>query len=208
MTRPSKITQVLRLAERRPIRARDLDELAIPRAYLSRLVNQGKLEQSARGVYRLANADTTELHSLSDVAVRIPHGVICLLSALQVHGLTTEVPHAVWIMVDTRARKPKLDSPALEVVQAKGIALTHGQEVRTIEGVPVRVTSPAKTVADCFRYRRHVGLDVAIAALRDYVARCHERGAAKKGYTLDALVEAGKADRVAKILRPYVEALA
>jgi predicted transcriptional regulator of viral defense system len=206
--RAPKTNELLRLAERRSIRARDLDPLGIPRAYLSRLVAKGVLEQSARGLYRLANADVTELHTLAEVAARVPHGIVCLLSALQVHGLTTEVPHAVWLMIDTRARKPALDTPTLEIVQAQGAARTHGEEVRTIEGVPVRLTTPAKTVADCFRYRRHVGLDVAIAALREYVARCRERGAAKKGYTIDAVVEAAKADRIYAFMRPYLEALA
>ncbi len=204
----SKVSKLLRLAEKGPLRARDLDAVDIPRAYLARLVDKGVLEHASRGLYRLTNAETTEHHSLVEVAARVPHGTICLLSALQVHGLTTEAPHAVWLMIDTRARKPSLDTPAVELVKAKGPAREHGQETRIIEGVRVRITTPAKTVADCFRYRRHVGLDVAIAALRDYVARCRQRGAAKRGYSIDALLEAGKADRVSKVIRPYVEALA
>ncbi|MBK6695794.1 MAG: type IV toxin-antitoxin system AbiEi family antitoxin domain-containing protein [Myxococcales bacterium] len=207
-TSTSKISKLLRLAEKGPLRARDLDAADIPRAYLARLVDKGVLEQAGRGLYRLASAATTEHHSLAEVAARVPHGTICLLSALQVHGLTTEAPHAVWLMIDTRARKPSLDTPAVELVKAKGPAREHGQEMRIIEGVRVRITTPAKTVADCFRYRRHVGLDVAVAALRDYVARCRQRGAAKRDYSLDALLEASKADRVAKVMRPYVEALA
>jgi len=182
------------------VRARDLDEAGIPRAYLRRLCERGLLERVDRGLYRLADAAATELHSLAEVAARVPHAVVCLLSALQVHGLSTEVPHAVWVLIDRHARKPKLSYPRLEVVRASGRAREHGITTRTIEGVRVRLTTPAKTVADCFRYRRRVGLDVAIAALRDYL-RTHRGG-------MDALVEAARADRVFARMRPYVEALA
>jgi predicted transcriptional regulator of viral defense system len=156
-----------------------------------------------------ADADVTELHSLAEVTTRVPRATICLLSALQVHALTTEVPHAVWLMIDSRARTPKLDTPAIEVVRAHGPARDHGVEKRKIEGVSVPITTPAKTVADCFRYRRHVGLEVALAALREYVARTHarERGS-KRVYTIDAVVAAAHADQVYSVLRPYLEALA
>ena len=196
----NKTAQLLSLARQGLIRARDLDAAGIPRAYLRRLCDQGMLEQVDRGLYRLPNAPVTELHSLAEVAVRVPHGTICLLSALQVHGLTTEVPHAVWVMIARHARVPKLSHPKLEVVRASGRALELGIETRNVDGVLVRVTSPAKTVADCFRYRRHVGLDVALAALRDYI-RAHRGG-------MDALVEAARADRVYAVMRPYMEALA
>jgi predicted transcriptional regulator of viral defense system len=138
------------------------------------------------------------------VAARIPHASICLLSALQVHALTTEAPHAVWIMIDSKARTPKFDALALEVVRAHGAARAHGLERRKVENVSVSITSAAKTVADCFRYRKLVGLDVALAALREYVEHAHAR---KSAYTIDALVDAAKADRVYSVLRPYLEAL-
>lgn len=128
------------------------------------------------------------------------HAVIGLLSALQVHGLTTQVPHAVWILTDRHARTPKLAYPKLEIVRASGKALSHGVEERIIDGVPVRITSPAKTVADSWRYRRHVGLDIAIEALRDYLRT--QRGG------VDRLMEAARADRVYAMMRPYAEALA
>ena len=195
----TKVSRVLRLARRGPIRARDLDAAEIPRAYLRRLVERGMLEQAGRGIYRLASSDATGLRSVADVAAHAPEGIICLLSALQVHGLTTELPHAVWLMIDTRARSQKIDTPAIEIVRAQGKARTHGVETRRIDGVPVKVTSPAKTVADCFRYRRHVGLETAIAALRDYVS--------KKAGSVDALVAAARADRAYSIVRPYLEAL-
>jgi predicted transcriptional regulator of viral defense system len=146
----------------------------------------------------IADAETTELASLAEVAKRVPHAVICLLSALQVHGLTTELPHAVWVLIDRHARAPKVAYPKLEVVRASGEARTHGVETRVIEDVQVQVTSAAKTVADCFRYRRHVGLEVALAALREYL-RTHRGGR-------EALSAAARADRVHAFMRPYLEA--
>lgn len=214
----TKTSQLLRLARRGPIRARDLTDARIPRAYLARLVARGELVHTGRGLYRLSDADVTELHSLAEVAARVPRATICLLSALQVHAMTTEAPHAVWIMIDSRARTPKIGTPKIEVVRAHGAAREYGIEKREIEGVPVTITTPAKTVADCFRYRRHVGLDVAIAALRDYLGRSRrrptraERAKSDRGdsrfYSVDALVQAARADRVYSVLRPYLEALA
>ena len=195
-----KTASLLRLAAKGPVRTRDLDQAGIPRAYLKRLCDRGVLEQLGRGVYRLAEAPVTELSSLADVQKRVPHATICLLSALQVHGLTTEAPHAVWILIDRHARMPKLVSPKLEVVRASGAAREHGVERHIIDGVKVQLTTPAKTVADCFRYRRHVGLEVAIAALKDYLRK-------RKG-SMDALVEAARADRIYAFMRPHLEALA
>jgi predicted transcriptional regulator of viral defense system len=195
-----KTTTLLRLARKGPVRARDLDDAGIPRAYLRRLCERGLLARVDRGLYRLADAPMSELSSLAEVGKRVPHAVIALLSALQVHGLTSEAPHAVWVLIDRRARTPRVASPQLEVVRASGLALTHGVETRRIDGVTVRLTTPAKTVADCFRFRRHVGLEVALTALRDYLR-------SRKG-SIDALVEAARADRVDTLMRPYLEALA
>jgi predicted transcriptional regulator of viral defense system len=198
-TKVNKMDALLRLARKAPVRARDLDKMGVPRAYLHRLRERGIFEQVDRGLYRLADAPVTELHSLVEVAKRLPKATICLLSALQVHELTTEAPHAVWVMIDRHARMPKLTYPKLEIVRASGPARDHGIERRTIEGTQLRMTTPAKTVADCFRYGRRVGLDVAIAALRDYL-RKHRGG-------VDALVGAARADRVYARMRPYMEAL-
>ena len=195
-----KTDELIRLARKGPIRARDLDDAAIPRTYLARLCKRGVLEHVDRGLYRLVDAPVTELHSLAEVAKRVPHAVICLLSALQVHELTTEAPHAVWIMIDTHARAPAIGYPQVELVRASGKARSHGVEKRTIEGVPVRLTTPAKTVADCFRYRKHVGLDVALTALREYLRKY--RGG------IDALTKSARADRIYAFMRPYIEALA
>jgi hypothetical protein len=227
----SKVDQLLRLARHGPLRARDLDAARIPRTYLARLTARGDLEHVGRGLYRVPNASVTELHALAEVSKRVPHATICLLSALQVHGLTTEAPHAVWVMIDSRARTPRLDRPALEVVRAHGPAREQGRMTRRIEGVDVALTTPAKTVADCFRFRRHVGLEVALAALRDYLRRVrssHRKSSAPVDLrahhtskslgsrpavsgrvdTIDALVDAARADRVYSVMRPYLEALA
>ena len=197
---PSKTIRLLRLARKGPVRARDLDEAGIPRAYLKRLCDRRLLEQVDRGLYRLADGPVTELSSLAEVSKRVPHAIICLLSALQVHGMTTEAPHAVWVLIDRRARTPKVTSPTLEVVRASGAGLEHGVETRVVDGVKVQLTAPAKTVADCFRFRRHVGLDVALAALKDYLRK-------RKG-SVDRLVEAARADRIYAFMRPELEALA
>lgn len=202
----SKLDQLRRLAARGPFRARESAAEGIPRSYVGRLVAAGELERVGRGVYRRAGRPGSEAESLAEVCLRVPHAVICLLSALQFHGLTTELPHAVWILIDTRARAPKLDTPALEIVRAHGEAREHGVERRRVDGVEVRVTSHAKTVADCFRYRRHVGTEVALSALREYLtlARGRDRPAS---VSLDALLAAARADRVSTVMRPYLEAM-
>lgn len=205
----NKSEALIRLARNGPLRSRELAAQGIPRSYLGRLVAQGLLERVGRGMYRAPNARITELHTIAETMKRVPHGAICLLSALQMHALTTEVPHAVWVLIDTHARAPRSTPTKLEVVRASGRALAHGVEQQIIEGVPVRVTSPSKTVADCFRYRRHVGLDVAISALREYLARGRSpkknRG---EVFSIEALVAAGTADRISSVMRPYLEALA
>ncbi len=194
-----KIDELILLAQKGPVRARDLEGVGIPRAYLKRLCDRRILERIDRGLYRLADAEATELTSLAEVAKRVPHAIVCLLSALEVHGLSTEAPHAVWLLIDRHARMPKLGYPKIEVVRACGPAREHGIETRVIDSVSVRLTTPAKTVADCFRFRRHVGLEVALAALKDYLR--------KRIGTIDMLVDAARADRIYAFMRPYLEAL-
>ncbi len=186
-------------------RARDAVATGITRAELSRLVDDGVLERVDRGLYRFADAELTEHASLVEVAKRAPNAVVCLLSALQFHGLTTELPAAVWVMIDTHRRPPKITTPRIEVVRASGEALEHGVIMTRLEGVEVRITTPAKTVADCFRYQKHVGLEVAIEALRDFVTQSKKRRGAS--YSAGELMDAAKADNVVGIVRPYLEAL-
>lgn len=191
--------KLLQLAQKGPVRARDLDEADIPRIYLTRLCERGVLEKVGRGLYRLADAPATELESVIEVAARVPHATVCLISALHIHGLTTQVPNSVWIMIDRHARKPKIAYPPIEVVRASGAALTHGVEIREVSNIEVRITSRAKTVADCFRYRQHVGLDVAMEALKDYLR--------DRRSDINALIAAAKADRIEPFMRPYIEVL-
>jgi predicted transcriptional regulator of viral defense system len=195
---PSSATKIVQLARRTPVTAADLKKLGLPRIQLTRLQRAGVLERVSRGVYRAAGAAPSELASVVEVAKRVPRATVCLLTALQIHNLTTEVPHEVWILIHNRARTPRVISPSIHVVRASGEAASHGIESRQIEGVAVRVTTVAKTVADCFRYRDHVGLEVALAALRDYLRRSRN---------VDALAAAARADRVFNVLRPYLEAL-
>jgi predicted transcriptional regulator of viral defense system len=193
--------RIVQLAERGPVRASDLAERGWTRGWLRRLEATGELVRVSRGLYRAAQAEPTENGSLVEAQRRVPRAVIGLLSALQFHGLTSEAPHEVWILIPARGRKPRIDYPRLHVVRASGAALAHGVETHKLEGVNVRITSPAKTVADCFRYREHVGLETALEALRAYLAR------PRRGSAVDALVNACEADRVLSVVRPYLEAL-
>jgi predicted transcriptional regulator of viral defense system len=193
--------RVLALARRHGVlRPRDLAPHGIPREYLTRLYAQGVLERPARGLYVLANAEADENQSLLEACKRVPHGVVCLLSALRFHGLTTEAPFEVWLGIDAKARLPKVEYPPLRIVRFSGPALTEGVEEHVIRGVTVRVTNPARTVVDCFKYRNKVGLDVALEALRD----CRQ----KRKATVDELHRVAQARRMANVMRPYLEALA
>jgi predicted transcriptional regulator of viral defense system len=146
-----------------------VEAAGLSRTALGRLVEVGAIERVRRGLYAPANAKVTQHHTLVEAAKRVPLGVVCLLSALRFHGLATQNPHEVWIAVDVKARKPAADWPPLHVVRFSGEALTYGIEPHIIEGVDVRVTSREKTVADCFKYRNKIGLDVALEALRGYL---------------------------------------
>ena len=191
-------TQAVRLARRQGVvRSRDFEREGVHRMALHRLVEAGVLERVGRGLYSLRRGKATEHHTLVEAAIRVPKGVICLLSALRFHKLTTQSPHEVWIALSPTAWKPTVDWPPLRIVRFSGAALTHGVEKHTLEGVDVRVTSQAKTVADCFKYRNKIGLDVALEALTDYRKR---RG------SMDALMKAAAVGRVARVIRPYLEA--
>lgn len=181
------------------VRPRDLESLGIQRMVISRLVEQGELVRRSRGIYTLPDYEPTEHTHLAEVALRIPKAAICLLSALRFHEMTTQNPFQIWIMMDKASRKPRLEYPPLRIVRASGQALTAGLEVHRIEGVKVSITNPAKTVVDCFRYRRRVGLDIALEALKQY--RRERRG------TMDDLYRFAKIDRVAPLMSPYMDAL-
>jgi predicted transcriptional regulator of viral defense system len=189
------------LAEDRGVlRPRDLQARGIPRVYLQDLYERGLLQRLGRGVYAASDTDLSEHHSLAEVCAHAPRAAICLLSALRFHDLTTQNPRQVWVTLPLHAHRPRLDYPPLRLVYASGAALTSGVEDHHIEGVLVRVYSPAKTVADCFKYRSKVGLDVALDALRDCwrARRC----------TMEDLWRYAEVCRVANVMRPYLEAIA
>ena len=182
------------------IRPCDLTLLGIPRVSLTRAVRRGHLERVGRGLYGLPGREVSAQGSLAEVALRVPKGVVCLLSALRFHELTTQAPFEVWLAIENKAFAPKLDYPPLRIVRFSGAALTEGVEVHSVDGVTVRVTSVAKTVADCFKYRNKIGLDVALEALRD---AWHG-----KRMTSDDIWRYAKVCRVANVMRPYLESLA
>jgi predicted transcriptional regulator of viral defense system len=180
-------------------RARDFAAAGIAPVYLTRLTEQGHLVRLGRGLYQLAGAELAAAHSLAETARAVPHSVICLLSALQFHELTTQAPHQVWIMIGLHKWAPTMPSLSLRITRATGEALTAGIQHHMIEGVQVPIYEPAKTVADCFKYRSKVGLDVAIEALRDS-RRC-------KLCTVDQLWHFAGICRVQNVMRPYLEAI-
>ena len=192
--------RLIRLASRRgTIRPKDLQPLGIPRTYLQRLVEEGVLERVARGVYRLVGGPATQHATLVEVARRVPDGVACLLTALQFHDVGTQLPAKVWMAVERKAWKPRISDLPIQVVRFSGSAFSEGVERHKLERVTVRVYSAAKTVADCFKYRNKVGLDVAVEALRDCLSQ--------RKCTYDDLWRYAKICRVANVMRPYLEAV-
>ena len=200
MPKASKSKQVLDLARKAGIlRPRDLAPQRIPRTYLQRLEERGLLVKETRGQYKLPDAKVTENHSLAEACKRVPRGVVCLLSALQFHKLTTQAPSDVWLALDRKARAPGSGVQPLRIVRMSGKALTEGVDEHRIEGVAVKVYQPAKTVADCFKYRNKIGLDIALEALRDFKHK-HRSG-------MDDLWRYAKICRVERVMRPYFEAM-
>ncbi len=196
----TRIEQALELMrEKGVVRPRDLAALGIRRDCLADMCRRGLAERIGRGLYSATDAEITQHRSLVETAKRVPQGVVCLLSALRYHELTTQNPHQVWLAVDRKGWLPEVDLPYVRFVRFSGPALQYGVEEHEIEGVQVKVYSPAKTVADCFKYRNKIGLDVALEALRD----CWRQRKA----TMDQLWEAAAVCRVGTVIRPYLESL-
>ena len=190
---------VLQLARQKGLlRSVDLAALGIPRIYLTRLTASGQLTRAGRGLYRPADVSPSESEDLAIVAARAPQGVFCLLTALQLHGLTTQLPRQVWIALPQGSHTPKMDYPPVKLIQYSGDAFKQGIETHHIDQVEIRVYSAAKTVADCFKHRNKIGLDVALEALKD--ARSQKKASA------DDLWRYAKICRVANVMRPYLEA--
>jgi predicted transcriptional regulator of viral defense system len=171
----------------------------IHRRMLYSMLETGVIEQLSRGLYRLADLPPLGNPDLVSVSLKIPNGVICLISALAYHEITTQVPHEVYVALDRGTETPRLNHPPLRVFWFSGESFTVGIEKHKIDSVPVRIYSPEKTIADCFKYRNKIGLDIAVEALKLYRER--------KRFRSDDLVKFSKACRVEKIMRPYLEAL-
>jgi len=182
------------------LRPSDLDAIHAPRVVLTRMTAGGQLERVGRGLYRLPNSPGSEHESLTTIATKVPQAVFCLLTALQFHELTTQLPRQVWIAMPRGSHVPKIDYPPLRMVQFTGGAYTAGIEVIKRDRVKLRVYCVAKTVVDCFKHRNKIGLDVALEALKD--AR------SKKKASADDLWRFAKICRVANVMRPYLEAVA
>ncbi|MGE0229702.1 MAG: type IV toxin-antitoxin system AbiEi family antitoxin domain-containing protein [Dehalococcoidia bacterium] len=180
-------------------RPRDLEPLEIDFSALQRLVAAGEVEQVARGLYRLVAAEPSEFETLAMVASAVPGGILCLLSALRLHDIGTQAPHEVWLAIDRKARKPARLPAKVRIVRFSGAMLTYGVETRPIVGVPALVTSPARTVVDCFRYRNKIGLDVALEALRSALRT--------RKATVDEITRAAEMCRARTVMRTYLEAL-
>ncbi len=203
MQQLSQTTQeqtILALAELHPLlRARDLTAHALPTVILSRLVNAGKLQRIARGVYSLPNRSLSEHCSLAEVTLRVPKGVVCLVSALRVHGIGIQPSSEVWLAIPHNFPTPRLHQSAFRPVRMSGLALTEGIEPVSVDGVTMPVFNAAKTVADCFKYRNKIGLEVAVEALRE--------GWSQHKLTMDSLCHYADINRVANVMRPYMESM-
>ena len=182
------------------VRPRDLEDAGISGGSLAQLASRGLLERVGRGLYAAPSSVPSEHRSLAEVSKRTPRGVVCLLSALRFHELTTQSPPEVWLAIGPKDRAPRPDGVRLRVVRFSGQARDFGIEAHVVEGVSVRMYGVAKTIADCFKFRNKIGVDVAVEALRD----CLEQ----RRCTVDELTEYARVCRVSRVMRPYVEALA
>lgn len=192
--------RVLDLAHQKGLlRTSDLDAIEAPRVVLTRLTSAGLLDKVGRGLYRLPSHTGSEHEGLAIVATKVPHAVFCLLTALQFHELTTQLPRQVWIAMPRGSHVPRLDYPPIKMVQMTADVYAAGVEEHQRDGVTLRVYGAAKTVVDCFKHRNKIGLDVALEALKD--------ACAKKKATADDLWRYAKLCRVANVMRPYLEAV-
>lgn len=182
------------------MRTRDLEAGGLNRVHLAAALRAGELERVGRGLYRLPESAVGENHSLVLAAKRVPRGIVCLLSALRLHELTTQSPHEVWLALPRHSWRPTKDGQPLRLIWLSAKSFAAGVETHEIEGLPVKVYSVAKTVADCFKYRHKIGMDVALEALRE--ARREKR------CTMDELMGAARVCRVSRVMQPYLESLA
>lgn len=177
------------------VRMRDLRDAGVGSETVARLVREGAVTRVARGLYQLAEAVPDARRSFAEASALVPKGVICLISALQFHELTLQMPSVMWIAIDRTGWKPKFEHPPIRFVRFSSRALREGVKRHLIEGIEVPIFEPAKTIVDCFRYRNKIGLDIALEGLRT------------KRATPDQLWEFARTARVWSVMRPYVEAM-
>jgi predicted transcriptional regulator of viral defense system len=196
----SQSAQILEYAQhRRMLRAADLREQGWSPQLLLRLHQRGELQRVSRGLYSLPHVEVTEHHTLVEVCQRVPKGVLCLLTALQYHGIGTQQPSAVWLALPEGTQAPALDYPTLRIARLRGEAYSEGIQTVTEHGAPIRVYSVAKSVTDCFKFRNKIGIDVALEALKD---AWHS-----KRVTMAELRHFAKINRVERVMQPYLEAV-
>ena len=197
MTQEEKILELLKGSAF--LRSRDLKKHGLSRTALSRLYRKEKVIRTERGLYMKPGEIETEHFSRLEVAKKVPEGVICLLSALSFHGIGTQNPYQVWIAIGRRSARPRISNTRVRIVRFSEASLYYGVENHNILGITLKVTGPAKTVADCFKYRNKIGLDVAIEALRE--------GLRDRRFTSDDLYKAALVCRIWNVIRPYAEAM-
>jgi predicted transcriptional regulator of viral defense system len=180
-------------------RPRDVLPLGVTYQQIQRMVAEGHAEKAGPGLYRLSDVEATETETIAMVASAAPRAIVCLLSALRVHEIGTQSPRQVWLAIDRKARKPRRLPAAVNIVRFSGQMLTYGVVTQWMQGVPVRITTPARTVVDCFRYRNKIGLDVAMEALRDAVG--------SRKAMVSEIDRAAEVCRIRTVIAPYLEAL-
>ncbi len=187
------------LAKRGMLRLRELAEAGIAEETMARLVRHGEVSRLSRGLYQLADTEVDAAHSLVEASKLVPKGIICLISALQYHGLTTQLSSQVWMAIQQNAWKPSISYPPIKSVRFGEQALTKGVEIHQIEGVDVRIYNVAKTVVDCFRYRNKIGMDIALEALRESLH--------KRRCTANELWKMAQELHVLNVMKPYLESM-
>ena len=200
LTTSQKDRVVALLKTHGPMRRIELGNASIHPETLARMLKDGTLIRVSRGLYQLADTEVTASHDLAEVAKLVPNGVICLVSALQFHEITLQIPGRVWLAISPKARKPRFDYPPTRVVRFGPRAISLGVQTHIVDGVSVPIFDPAKTVVDCFRFRRHVGLDVALEGLHNVVRSGKAKPAQIVNYARDI--------RIWSVLRPYLETVA
>ena len=199
MFRPMDITQLQKAGLGVYFRPKDLAPFGISHRRLMGLVAEGLVDSLGNGLYRLSEVEATEVETIAMVAAAIPNAVMCLLTALRIHEIGTQSPHEIWIALDRKARKPARPPSRVRIVRFSGAMLTYGVARQSALGVPFRITSPARTVVDCFRYRNKLGLDIALEALHDVLR--------SRAATVDEIIRAAEVCRAQTVMRTYLEAL-